>query len=97
MKNLHKIFNKTDTPWVNIIWANHYINSLPSDKPAGSFWWRDILKIQESYKAIARVEIGDGKTAFLWHDNWDGMCKSARYPELWSFASNKDITILLKL
>jgi hypothetical protein len=69
MKNLHKIFNKTDTPWVNIIWANHYINSLPSDKPAGSFWWRDILKIQESYKAIARVEIGDGKTAFLWHDN----------------------------
>jgi hypothetical protein len=33
------------------------------------------------------------KTTFLWHDNWDGMRKSARYPELWSFASSKDITI----
>jgi hypothetical protein len=39
------------------------------------------------------VEIGDRKTTLLCHDNWDGMCKSARYPELWSFASIKDITI----
>jgi hypothetical protein len=39
------------------------------------------------------VEIGDGKTILLWHDNWDGMCKSVRYPKLWSFASIKDITI----
>jgi hypothetical protein len=33
------------------------------------------------------------KQLFLWHDNWDGMRKSARYQELWSFASSKDITI----
>jgi hypothetical protein len=46
MKNLHKFYNKADTPWVNIIWANHYSNSLPSDKLVGSFWWRDILKVQ---------------------------------------------------
>jgi hypothetical protein len=39
------------------------------------------------------VEIGDGKTTLLWHDNWDGLCKSASFPELWSFASFKDITI----
>jgi hypothetical protein len=23
------------------------------------------------------VEIGDGKTTLLWHDNWDGIHKSA--------------------
>jgi hypothetical protein len=28
MKNLHKFYNKADTLWVNIIWANHYSNSL---------------------------------------------------------------------
>jgi hypothetical protein len=40
------------------------------------------------------VEIGDGKTTLLWHDNWDGLCKYVRFLELWSFASLKDITIL---
>jgi hypothetical protein len=39
------------------------------------------------------VEIGDGKTTLLWHDNWDGICKSESYPELWSFAFNRDINI----
>jgi hypothetical protein len=69
MKNLHKFYNRADTPWVNIIWANYYSNSLPSEKLVGSFWWRDILKIQESYKELAWVEIGDRKTTLLWHDN----------------------------
>jgi hypothetical protein len=93
MKNLHKFYNRADIQWINIIWANHYSHSLPSDKPVGSFWWRDILKTLEFFKKIAWVEIGDGKTTFLWHDNWDGMRKSTRYPELWSCASSKDITI----
>jgi hypothetical protein len=86
MKNPHKFYNKADIPWINIIWANHYSLSLPSDKPVGSFWWRDVLKTLESFKGIPRVEIGDGKITLLWHDNWDGICKSAQYPELWSFA-----------
>ncbi|KAL5682403.1 hypothetical protein ACJX0J_008788 [Zea mays] len=33
----------------------------------------DILKIQESYKELAWVEIGDRKTTLLCHDNWDGI------------------------
>lgn len=64
MKNLHKFYNRADIPWINIIWANHYSHSLPSDKPVGSFWWRDVLKTLESFKGIARVEIGDGKQLF---------------------------------
>jgi hypothetical protein len=50
MKCLHKFYNRADIPWVNIIWANHYSNSLPLGKSVGSFWWKDILKIQGSYK-----------------------------------------------
>jgi hypothetical protein len=64
MKNLHKFYNRADFLWINIIWANHYSHSLPSDKPVGSFWWRDVLKTLEFFKGIARVEIGDGKTIF---------------------------------
>jgi hypothetical protein len=94
MKHLHKFFNRADIPWVNIIWTNHYSHSLPSDRPVGSFWWRDVLKTLEPFKSIARVEIGDGKTTLLWHDNWDGIPKSTQYPELWSFSACKDITVL---
>jgi hypothetical protein len=70
MKNLHKFYNRVDTPWINIIWANHYCSTVPSAKLVGSFWWRDILKIRNSYKELARVEIGDIKTTLLWHDDW---------------------------
>jgi hypothetical protein len=63
MKNLHKFYNRVDTPWINIIWTNHYHNNtIPSEGPVGSFWWRDILKIRSIYKELARVEIGDGRT-----------------------------------
>jgi hypothetical protein len=55
MKNLHKFYNRADILWVNIIWANHYNNSLPSVKVVDSFWWKDILKIQGSYKELARL------------------------------------------
>jgi hypothetical protein len=31
LKNLHKFFNKSDIPWVNLIWDKHYRNGkLPS-------------------------------------------------------------------
>jgi hypothetical protein len=93
MKNLHKFYNRADILWINIIWANHYSHSLPSDKLVGSFWWRDVLKTLESFKGFAWVEVGEGKTTLLWHDNWDGIRKSAQFLELWSFASCKDITI----
>jgi hypothetical protein len=93
LKCLHKFYNRANITLVNIIWANHYSNSLPSVKPVGSFWWKDILKIQDVFKELDRVEIGDGKTTLPWHDHWDGLRKSVRFPELWSFASLRDITI----
>jgi hypothetical protein len=93
MKCLHKFYNRDTIPWVNIIWATHYSPSLPSAKPVGSFWWKDILKIQDVFKEIAQVEIGNGKSTLLWHDRWDGLRKSIKFPELWSFASIKDINI----
>jgi hypothetical protein len=59
----------------------------------GSFWWKDILKIHGSFKEIAQVEIGNGKSTLLRHDRWNGQCLSEKFPELWSFASVKEINI----
>ena len=41
MKNLHKIFNRHDIPWVNLIWESYYSDGkLPGDNMVGSFWWK---------------------------------------------------------
>ena len=34
----------------------------------GSFWWRDILKLLDSFKDMASVSIGNGSTCLFWMD-----------------------------
>jgi hypothetical protein len=46
MKNMHKIFNKEDLPWVKMIWTNYYGNGqIPGSARKGSFWLKDNLKL----------------------------------------------------
>lgn len=48
---LHKFYNKVDIPWVHLVWDNHYDNGqLPGQYMRGSFWWRDIVKLLDTYK-----------------------------------------------
>jgi hypothetical protein len=94
MKCLHKFFNRVNISWVNIIWDTHYSNSLPSTKPVGSFWWKDILKVQDSFKEIAQVEIGNGKSTLLWHDRWNGQRLSEKFPELCLLPLSRSLTFI---
>lgn len=69
MKFLHKFFNKADIPWVHLIWEKYYPDgTLPGDAQRGSFWWKDILKLLNTYKGIAAVTPCDGSTRSLWDD-----------------------------
>jgi hypothetical protein len=71
MKNLHKFFNKHDIPLVNLIWESYYSNGhMPGDQQVGSFWWRANIALIDQYKAIARCNVGDGKSALFWEDLW---------------------------
>jgi hypothetical protein len=66
LKNLHKFFNRVDTPWVQLVWEKHYQNGkLPSHIKKGSFWWRDNLKLLDSFKGMATVHLQDGSTCYL--------------------------------
>jgi hypothetical protein len=66
LKNVHKLFNREDTPWVNLIWNTYYANGVvPGQRLEGSFWWRAHLKLLDSYKAISRCNLGDGKSALF--------------------------------
>jgi hypothetical protein len=58
LKNLHKFFNKEDIPWVQLIWEKYYSNGkLPNHARKDSFWWRDNLKLLDTYKGIASVSV----------------------------------------
>lgn len=59
----------------------------------GSFWWRNIQKLLDTYKGCAIVNIGDGSTSHLWNDLWDGRLPQQAFPELFSFAKQKNISV----
>ena len=73
-----------DIPWVKLIWELHYSDgSLPSlQKKKGSFWWRDLLKLLDSFKGMAIVNVKDGKNYHLWQDMWLNQLPKLNFPEL---------------
>ena len=94
MKNLHKFYNRHDIPWVNLIWETHYQdNKLPGNDLVGSFWWRSILQLIDQYKAMARCNLGDGRTAFFWSDLWGTAILQQEYPHLYSFVQDATLTV----
>lgn len=94
MKNLHKFFNREDLPWGHLVWEKHYKNGkLPSHIRKGSFCWRDNLKLLQEFKGFASPLIQNGESSLFWHDKWADQALSNTVPELFSFASNKLITV----
>jgi hypothetical protein len=97
MKNLHKLFNTHKLPWVSLVWNNHYKSGIvPSSKKVGSFWWKDVLKTLNTFKGISKATIEDGRTVQLWYeyDVCDTKNHSTMYTELFSYAIEKDITLM---
>ena len=59
----------------------------------GSFWWKAHLKLLDYYKGMARCKIGNGSSALLWQDLWHDACLKHKFPRLYSFTNNIDITV----
>jgi hypothetical protein len=59
----------------------------------GSFRWRNILRLLDAYKGIAKVNFGSGDTILLWHDLWNGQVLKLTYPQLYSFAKADMISL----
>lgn len=95
LKHLHKFFNNSFLPWVKLIWDKHYRNGrLPSSSNLkGSFWWKDALKFPCKFKGRASVKISNGHTCLLWDDIWNGNIRKLQFPELYSFAKDKSISL----
>lgn len=52
------------------------------------------MKLMDTYKGIASVQIGNGKTVQFWNDSMDGMPFRIKYPELFSFAERESILLV---
>lgn len=94
MKYLHKFYNREDIPWVNLVWECYYTDGrLPGNTNRGSFWWRDVAKLIDKFKGMAKVNLQNGMTCFLWTDLWLDTVLATNYSKLFSFAKNKTITV----
>jgi hypothetical protein len=95
MKFLHKLYNRKQIPWVNLVWNTYYSNGKTphASKFMGSFWWRDALKLCDLFRGISNCKVGDGKTVLFWHDLWnDNICRN-KFPRLFTFAKNQSISV----
>jgi hypothetical protein len=88
LKHLHKFFNKENVPWVQLTWAAHYSGQAAPQalKPKGSFWWRAICKLFDSYAGCAKASVGRGTSVLFWENIWDFGCLKELFPHLYSFA-----------
>ena len=66
---------------------------LPSSQKKGLFWWRDILKLLDSFKGMSMVNFQDGASCLFWEDLWLHKVPKHSYPKLFSFAKNPWISL----
>jgi len=95
LKHLDKFYNKEEIPWVKLIWNAHYPNGqVPhTTTDRGSFWWRDIQKLCDLFRGIVECKIGDGSIVLFWSDHWNDNILKTKYPRLFPFTKNKNITV----
>jgi hypothetical protein len=72
MKYLNKFYNKADIPWVSLLWDLYYVESVPyATKFCGSFWWHDVFKLVDNFRALSTVKPGRGDNIIFRSDKWN--------------------------
>jgi len=95
MKHLSKFYNKANLPWVQLIWSKYYTHKVPhAAREVGSFWWKDVLRLNIIFRGIAKCELGNGASVCFWDDLWTDSVLSQTYPRLASFARNEDASVM---
>lgn len=95
MKYHHKFCKKHNLPWVKLVWESYYQAELPHAKIKVVFLWcRDCLKLLKPYKELASCGVKEGNAMMLWQDKWYFYPLKDKLPHLYSFAKNKNTSIL---
>jgi hypothetical protein len=93
---MDKFFNRVNVPWVQLVWDKYYSDGkLPylASNLRVSFWWRDLLKLLDSYKGLAMVSVQNGTSCFFWLDLWNGQVLQQIFPELFSYCRDDKVSV----
>lgn len=94
LKQLHKFYNHTDLPWVDLIWKSYYTDSIPhASDVCGSFWWRELMSLSPIYRGVTKISIGSGANTLFWKDLWMDSILEESHPRAASFAISPDISV----
>jgi hypothetical protein len=79
---------------VQLIWSIYYTTKVPhASAKVGSFWWRDLLRLNILFRGIATCTIGNGTKVTFWGDMWAGEVLAQKFPWLFSFAKYESILV----
>jgi hypothetical protein len=70
IESLHQ-YTVSFTHSIRLVWHKHYNNRVPhAARELGSFWWKDVLRLNIIFRGIAKCELGDGSSVCFWDDLW---------------------------
>jgi hypothetical protein len=85
LKHLDKFYRKIKVPWDRLIWDKYYSNLVPHlAKEKGSFWWRDIHRLNTHFRGVAICSPVKGDTISFWGDLINGSILSLVLPSLFA-------------
>ena len=65
-----------------------------ASREVGSFWWKDVLRLNVLYRGIAQCTLGKGSTILFWEDLWCPVLLAHAYPNLFQAVSNTSASVM---
>lgn len=97
LKYLHKFYSKADLRWVHLTWnCTNKNNSRPPHlrkNVVGSFWRRDVISLSQDYFMISTCKLQSGVSISSWLDLWDLGVLRWRFPQIFSFARQPELSV----
>jgi hypothetical protein len=94
LKQLDKFYRKENVQWVKLIWQKYYATEVPHmAREKGSFWWKDILRMNVQYRGVASCIPNKGDTLCFWEDLLEGKIFAQEFPNLFHFAKDPRISL----
>jgi hypothetical protein len=96
LKHLDKFYRKVDVQWARLIWGKYYNGIVPHlATEKGSFWWKDILRLNIVYRGIAICSPAKGDSISFWGDLINGNIHSLKFPNLFKFVKDPNLSLSL--
>jgi len=94
LKHLHKFYNQANIPWVKLVRFKYYQDKVPhATREIGSFWWKDVMRLNNIYRSMFHCIVGNGSTVCFWEDRWIEYILAVSHPRIASFARSNTIYV----